>query len=128
MIKKAMFATFAAAGLMTAAVPAQAQNQDGLINVNVTDVNIIRDSLNKNDVDVLNNLLRDGKISVLSGTNTLTVPVVLQVPIGIAANVCNVTVAVLAAAGSGGACDAKSSSRALGNIINRQMLSSLTSQ
>ena len=125
---KSMFALAAASGLALAAAPAVAQNQDGLINVNVTDVNIIRDSLNKNDVDVLNNLLRDGKISVLSGTNTLTVPVVLQVPVGIAANVCNTTVAVLSAAGSGGACDAKSSSRALGNIINRQMLSSLTSQ
>ena len=125
---KSLFAATAAAGLAISAAPALAQKQDGLINVTVTDVNVIRDSLNKNDVDVLNNLLRDGKIAVLTGTNTLSVPVVLQVPIGIAANVCNTTVAVLSAAGSGGACDAKSSSRALGNIINRQMLSSLTSQ
>ena len=125
---KSLFAATAAAGLAISAAPALAQKQDGLINVTVTDVNVIRDSLNKNDVDVLNNLLRDGKIAVLTGTNTLSVPVVLQVPIGIAANVCNTTVAVLSAAGSGGACDAKSSSRALGKIINRQMLSSLTSQ
>src|SRR5688572_31123313 len=102
-----------AAGLVTASVPASAQNQDGLINVTVTDVNILRDSLNKNDVDVLNNLLTNAQISV---------PVVVQVPIGIAANVCGTTVAVLSAAGSGGACTATTASRALGNAINRQVI------
>ena len=110
---KSMFAFAAAGGLALAAAPAVAQNQDGLINVTVTDVNILRDSLNKNDVDVLNNLLTNAQVAV---------PVVVQVPVGIAANVCNTTVAVLSAAGSGGACEAKSSSRALGNIINRQVI------
>ena len=110
---KSFFALAAASGLALASAPAVAQNQDGLINVTITDVNILRDSLNKNDVDVLNNLLTNAQVAV---------PVVVQVPVGIAANVCGTTVAILSAAGSGGACTAKNSSRALGNIINRQVI------
>ena len=94
---KSFFALAAARGLALASAPAVAQNQDGLINVTITDVNILRDSL-------------------------VAVPVVVQVPVGIAANVCGTTVAILSAAGSGGACTAKNSSRALGNIINRQVI------
>jgi hypothetical protein len=110
--------TAAAIGSMAiAAVPAAAQNQDGLVNVNITDVNILRDSLNKNDVDVLNNLLTNAQVAV---------PVVVQVPVGIAANVCGTTVAVLSAAGSGGACTATTASRALGNAINKQVISKAT--
>lgn len=116
MLKTTMLSLAAVAGLMTAAAPVSAQ-QSGLINVTVTDVNILRDSLNKNDVDVLNNLLTNAQVAV---------PVVVQVPVGIAANVCGTTVAVLSAAGSGGACTAKNSSRALGNIINRQVIDKAT--
>ena len=111
-MRKTLFAIAAATGLMTAAVPASAQ-QNGLVNVTVTDIDILRNSLNNNDVRVLNNLLNNNQVAV---------PVVLQVPIGIAANVCGTTVAVLAAAGSGAACNATTSSRALGNIINRQVM------
>ena len=114
---KTLYASAAAASLALAAAPVAAQNQDGLINVNITDVNILRDSLNKNDVDVLNNLLTNAQVSV---------PVVVQVPIGIAANVCGTTVAVLSAAGSGGACTATTASRALGNAINRQVIDRAT--
>ena len=118
MKRHALLAAMASLGLTVAAVPAQAQNQDGLINVTVTDVNILRNSLNKNDVNVLNNLLNNNQVAV---------PVVLQVPVGIAANVCGTTVAVLSAAGSGGACTATTASRALGQIINRQVLTNPTS-
>lgn len=113
MFKKTLLAGLAAAGMLTAAIPAQAQNTEGLVAVNVSDIDILRNSLNGNDVTLLNNLLTNNQVAV---------PVVLQVPIGIAANVCGTTVAVLAAAGSGAACDATTSSRALGNIINRQVL------
>jgi hypothetical protein len=82
---KTLFAATAAVGLAATAVPATAQ-QSGLINVTVTDIDILRNSLNNNDVDVLNNLLNNNQVAV---------PVVLQVPIGIAANVCGTTVAVL---------------------------------
>ena len=109
---KTLFAATAAAGLAVAAVPASAQ-QNGLVNVTITDIDILRNSLNNNDVRVLNNLLNN---------NAVSVPVIVQVPIGIAANVCGTTVAVLAAAGSGAACNATTSSRALGNIINRQVI------
>ena len=114
---KSFLALAAASGLALATAPAVAQDQDGLINVTITDVNILRDSLNKNDVDVLNNLLTNAQVSV---------PVVVQVPIGIAANVCGTTVAVLSAAGSGGACTATTASRALGNAINRQVIDRAT--
>ena len=114
---KSFLAVAAASGLALASAPAVAQNQDGLINVTITDVNILRDSLNKNDVDVLNNLLTNAQVAV---------PVVVQVPVGIAATVCGTTVAVLSAAGSGGACTATTASRALGNAINRQVISKAT--
>jgi len=114
---RTFLSTTAAAGLALAAVPASAQLQDGLINVTITDVNILRDSLNKNDVDVLNNLLTNAQVAV---------PVVVQVPVGIAANVCGTTVAVLSAAGSAGACTATAPSRALGTIINRQVIKKAT--
>jgi hypothetical protein len=108
MFKRKMAAAFAAAS-MVMAVPATAQltQQGGLVNVTITDVSI------------LNNFLNDTQIAAL---NNLSVPVVVQVPIGIAANVCNTTVAVLSAAGSGGACTATSGSQALAQVVNRQML------
>jgi hypothetical protein len=91
----------------SATAPAMAQ-QTGLVNVTITDVSI------------LNNFLHDTQIAAL---NNLNVPITVQVPIGVAANVCNTSVAVLGAAGSGGACEAKSGSQALAQVVNRQMLS-----
>lgn len=82
---------------MGATVPAAAQ-QAGLVNVNVE------------DVDLLNDL-------------NLAAPVTVQVPIGIAANVCNVQANVLAAAiaQDGEAdCDAENNSRAFSQIVARQ--------
>lgn len=109
MRKMMMAAALAAA---TAAVPAIAQpNLDvsqGLVNVTVQDVSI------------LNNFLNDSQIAAL---NNLNVPVTVQVPIGVAANVCGVSAAVLAKATSAAACDATSGSKALAQSVNKQLLS-----
>jgi len=108
MFKRSMLAAVVATS-MSAAVPATAQltQQGGLVNVTVTDVSI------------LNNFLNGAQIAAL---NNISVPITVQAPIGIAANVCGTTVAVLSAAGSAGACNATSGSRALAQIVNRQML------
>lgn len=101
------------AALATATVsgPVAAQNLDlsqGLVNVTVQ------------DVSVLNNFLNDTQIAAL---NNLNVPIVVQVPIGVAANVCGVSAAVLGKAGSAAACDATSGSNALAKSVAQQKLS-----
>ena len=98
--------------LAAAAVPALAQvntgSGNGLVAVNVQ------------DVSVLNNFLNSAQISAL---NNVGVPVTVQVPIGVAANVCNVSAAVLAHQTAGAApCDAKSGSRALAQSVISQKL------
>jgi site-specific recombinase len=78
--------------------------------VTVQDVNVLNDSLNENQIEILNN-------------NNVAVPINVQVPIGIAANVCNVAANVLAAdlKQDGEAdCTATSGSQALGQQILRQ--------
>lgn len=106
MIKQGLFA--AALVFSASAMPAAAQTQNGLVNVNIT------------DVSVLNNFLNDSQIAAL---NNLNVPITVQVPIGVAANVCNVSAAVLGRTGpTGGSCEAKNGSRALAQIVNRQVL------
>lgn len=99
----------AAAAVASLAVPASAQltNQGGLVNVTV------------GDVSLLNNFLNDTQIAAL---NNLNVPVTVQVPVGVAANVCGVSAAVLGRAGSAAQCNAKSGSRALAQSVNRQLL------
>lgn len=107
-MRKIMMA--AALTLTTASVAAPAIAQvltGGLINVTVADVSILNDSLNKNQIAALNNV---------------SVPIVAQVPVALAANVCGTTVAVLSAAGSGGACTATSGNKALGQAVVRQAL------
>ena len=75
---------------MTAA-PALAQNQGGLVNVNVSDISVD-----------LTRVISDNNLNV-----QVPVAAVVQVPIGIAANVCNVSAAVLARQASDAApCDA----------------------
>jgi hypothetical protein len=103
-MRKVVLAAALALGTASMAVPASAQ-QSGLINVTVEDIDILRNSLNNNEVEILNNLLNNNQIAV---------PVSVQVPIGIAANVCNTTVALLSAAGSAGTCKAEQASRAFG--------------
>ena len=104
------------AALAAAATPAVAQNVNvggGLVDVTIQDVNVLNNSLNKNQVEILNN-------------NNIAVPVTVQVPIGIAANVCDTTVQLLQqdlADDGDAACTATSASNALGQQIVKQKTS-----
>jgi hypothetical protein len=109
-MRKIMFAVAAAA---VAATPALAQVNTGSVNgivaVNIQDVSILKGFINNDQISALNNL---------------GVPVTVNVPIGVAANVCNVSAAVLAGQrGTGAApCDAKSGSKALAqNVITQKL-------
>ena len=99
----------AAAAAATIAVPASAQTQNGLVNVTIADVSI------------LNNFLNDTQIAAL---NNLSVPLTVQVPVGVAANVCDVSANVLASQKKSGTptCAAKSGSKALAQGVNSQLL------
>lgn len=109
MIKQTLIASMAlTAAAISMPSAAQVQTQGGLVNVAV------------GDVTLLNNFLNDTQIAAL---NNLNVPINVQVPIGVAANVCNVSAAVLAQGGpAGGTCQAKSGSQALAQAVNRQLL------
>ena len=104
---------FAAAAVAMTATPVLAQvntgSGNGLVAVNVQDVSILNNFLNKDQIAALNNL---------------GVPVTVKAPISVAANVCGTTVNALAALRKTGAatCDAKSGSSALANIVQRQKL------
>ena len=107
-MRNIMMAAALALGASSIAAPASAQVvTGGLINVTVTDIAILNNSLNKNQIAALNNI---------------AVPIVVQVPVAVAANVCNTTVAVLSAAGSSGACTAVSGNRTLGQAVVRQAM------
>ncbi len=83
--------------------PAHAQ-QSGLVNVDVS--------------NVANNIARNINVDVSQ------IPVTVQAPIGIAANVCGVNANVLAQQGAGAAqCTATSTSNALDNLVQRQIKS-----
>ena len=74
------------------------------------------------NVDILKNFLNDTQIAAL---NNVTVPVHVNVPIGVAANVCGVNANVLAAqrkAGDPVTCTARNGSRALSNSFADQVL------
>ncbi len=98
----------ALAACVLVATPATAQ-QAGLVNVEVGDVTVLNDFLNDTQIAALNNL---------------NVPITVQVPIGIAANVCDVSANVLAqqAKNGGATCTAESGSQALAQSVNRQLL------
>lgn len=108
-MRKLMMAAALATASAGIAVPAAAQValQPGLVNVAI------------GDVTILNNFLNDAQIAAL---NNLNVPITVQVPIGVAANVCGVSAAVLGQAGSAAQCTATSGSRALAQSVNRQLL------
>jgi hypothetical protein len=103
----------AAAALAAVSTPALAQvsGAGGLIAVNIPLQN----------VSILNNFLNSTQISAL---NNLSVPVTVQAPISVAANVCGVPVAVLASQKNkgGGTCTAKSGSAALARLVSQQLL------
>lgn len=103
---------FAAAAIAMAATPALAQvntgSGNGLVAVNVQDVSILNGFLNNDQISALNNL---------------GVPVTVNVPIGVAANVCGVSAAVLGkSGGTMPTCTAKSGSKALAqNVITQKL-------
>lgn len=109
---KLITAAAAAAATAALAVPATAQvgNSQGLVAVQIQ------------NVDILNNFLNDTQIAAL---NDIGVPIIVQAPISVAANVCDTTVALLSAqrkADSPASCTAASGSQALADIVQRQKL------
>jgi ChpA-C len=103
----------AAAAIAAVATPALAQTNTGSGNGLV--------AVNIQNVDILKNFLNDSQISAL---NNLGVPITVQAPISVAANVCGTTVNALGALRKTGAatCDAKTANSALANIVQRQKL------
>lgn len=103
----------AAAAVAAAATPALGQvntgSGNGLVAVNIQNVDILKNFLNNDQISALNNL---------------GVPITVQAPISVAANVCGTTVNALAALRKTGAatCDAKTANSALANIVQRQKL------
>jgi hypothetical protein len=102
----------AALGTAAVAVPAAAQlnTSQGLVTVTVQDVSILNNFLNNDQIAALNNL---------------SIPISVQVPVGVAANVCGVNANVLASQKGAGAatCAAKSGSKALAQSVSKQLLS-----
>lgn len=100
-----------ASAVLFAATPALAQvnTGSGLVAVNVQDVSVLNNFLNHDQIAALNNL---------------GVPITVNVPVGVAANVCGVNANVLAHQKNGGAasCVAKSGSRALAQSVISQKL------
>ncbi|MGE5562798.1 MAG: hypothetical protein ACM3ZV_05740 [Bacillota bacterium] len=105
----------AAAALAATTTPALAQvntgSGNGLVAVNIQDVSILDNFLNNDQISALDNL---------------SVPVTVQVPIGVAATVCDVSANVLAAQKKQNGtttCDAKTGSKALAQNVITQKLS-----
>ena len=103
-----------AAALAAMTSPAIAQNTGGgLVAVNISNNDVLNNSLNRNELELLSR-------------NNVAIPVTVQVPIGIAANVCpNVNAGVLAKQlkqTGKASCTATSGSRALGQQVLRQTL------
>jgi hypothetical protein len=103
MRKISTIAAAIAATIATASMPAAAQTQTGLVNVNLGDVTV-----QENLKNILNN-------------NDIAIPVSVQVPIGIAANVCGTTVALLSQDVRNGVrdCNAQTANAALARIVAR---------
>ena len=89
-MRKLMMMGALALGTATISAPALSQ-QSGLVNVNVSDISVD-----------LNRVISDNNIAAQVPVNAI-----VSVPVGIAANVCNVSAAVLAQQAAGAApCDA----------------------
>ena len=101
------------AAAVLAATPAFAQvntgSGNGLVAVNIQNVDILKNFLNNDQIAALNNL---------------GVPITVQAPISVAANVCGTTVNALAALRKTGdaTCNATTANSALANIVQRQKL------
>ena len=104
-----------AAAVAAFATPAFAQtqtavgNSQGLIPVQIQNVALLNDFLNAAQIAALNNV---------------SVPITVQAPISVAANVCGVNVAALASQKNkgGGSCTATSGSSALARLVSQQLL------
>lgn len=97
---KTRVSVLAAAALAAAPVFAQ---QSGLVNVDIH--------------NVANNIAQNLKVDVSQ------IPVTVQVPVGVAANVCGVAANVLGqqAAGGSGSCTATTTNQALNQIVQQQI-------
>ena len=101
---------FAAGALSLGATPALAQinTGSGLVAVTIQDVSILNNFLNNDQISALNNV---------------SAPITVNVPVGIAANVCGISAAVLGKSGGGSpTCTAKSGSKALAQNVISQTL------
>jgi hypothetical protein len=94
--------TLLAAALLPALLTTAHAQQSGLVNVDIS--------------NVANNIAQNINVDVSQ------IPVTVQAPIGIAANVCGVNANVLARQGTGAAqCTATSTSTALNQLVQRQI-------
>lgn len=85
--------------------------QGGLVNVSVGNVDLLKNFANNNEIEILNNA-------------NIAVPVTVQAPINIAAQVCGVAVNVLAKGGPAkSTCEATQGSEALTDLAIRQLQS-----
>ena len=109
-MRKLMIAAAAIAAAGAAPAIAQVNTGSGLVTVNVQ------------NVDILKNFLNDTQVAAL---NNVSVPISVQVPVGVAANVCGVNANVLAKQKKTGdaACDARNGSNALAKAVADQALS-----
>ena len=112
MIKRTLVAAAVAISMASfpAQLSAQGQNllnqQGGLVNVNVGNVSILDGLLTNAEIDVLRNA---------------QIPITVQLPVNVAANVCGVAVNVLARGGpSRNTCDATNGSTELAQAIRQQ--------
>jgi hypothetical protein len=101
----------AAVAVTGAPAVAQVSTQGGLVNVSVT------------NVDILKNFLNNDQIALLNGVQ---VPVTVAVPIGVAANVCGISAAVIGKSTSDPVCTARNGSKALANSFAAQKLGGQT--
>lgn len=107
-MRKFMIAA-AAIAAVSSPLAAQVNTSGGLVNVSVQNVDILKNFLNNDQIAALNNL---------------SVPITVQVPVGVVANVCGISAAVLGKAGTNAApCTANSGSKALANAVASQKLS-----
>jgi hypothetical protein len=106
-----------AIGPMAGAASAQNRNvlnqQGGLVTVNVTNVDILTNFLNPDQLEILTDFANNNNVSV-------SAPITVQAPINVAAEVCGVDVNVLARGGpSRSTCSAEQGSQALADIVMR---------
>lgn len=99
-------ATILAGALLAGPALAQQTDMGGSQGLVTVDVSNVKADIAKN-IDVSEN----------------QIPVTIQVPVGVAANVCGVDANILAKQKQGGtaSCDAKSTSQALNQVVQKQM-------